>query len=81
MSFCCSDDDEAIVTSPRPGESDDSSLLTDAGVAADEGGGRFGLNGVGNGVIEKPLADDDIMGSSLIDFEVVFGRFGFAFEK
>ena len=79
---CCDDDDEdSIVTSPRPGESSDSSLLTDAGVAADDDGGRLGLNGVadeGNGVI----ADDDMIGSSpLIDFEDVFVRFGAALEK
>lgn len=77
---CCDDDDDSIVTSPRPGESSDSSLLTDAGVAADDDGGRFGLNGVadeGNGVI----ADDDMIGSSLIDFEDVFVRFGAALEK
>ena len=72
LSCCCCDDDW-IVTSPRPGEFNDSSLLTDAGVAADDDGGRFGLKGVadeGNGVI----ADDDMIGSSfLIDFEDVFG--------
>lgn len=81
LSCRCCDEDDSIVTSPRPGESSDSSLLTDAGVAADEGGGRFGLKGVaeGNGVI----ADEDIIGSSpLIDFEDVFVRFGSAaFEK
>ena len=76
LSSCCCDDDnddDWIVTSPRPGDSEDSSLLTDAGVAADDDGGRFGLKGVadeGNGVI----ADDDMIGSSfLIDFEDVFG--------
>jgi len=78
LSCCCCDDD-SIVTSPRLGESIDSSLLTDAGVAADEGGGRFGLKGVadeGNGVIAD---DDDIIGSSpLIGFEDAFVRFGSA---
>lgn len=77
---CCDDDDDSMVTSPRPGESSDSSLLTDAGVAADEGGGRFGLNGVadeGNGVIAE-----DIVGSSPLIEDVVFDRFGGAdFEK
>lgn len=73
LSSCCCDDDDDdwIVTSPRPGDSNDSSLLTDAGVAADDDGGRFGLKGVadeGNGVI----VDDDIIGSFLFDFEDVF---------
>ena len=77
---CCIVD--STVTSQR-GEAD-SSLLTDAGVA-DEDGGRFGLKGVdeGNGVIALIM----LLLVSLTDVKVDlitpldFGRFGSTFEK
>ena len=77
---CCCIIVDSTVTSQR-GEAD-SSLLTDAGVA-DEDGGRFGLKGVdeGSGVIAL------MMLLSLTDVKVDliapldFGRFGSTFEK
>jgi len=78
---CCCCIVDSTVTSQR-GEAD-SSLLTDAGVA-DEDGGRFGLKGVdeGNGVIALIM-----LLVSLTDVKVDlitpldFGRFGSTFEK
>jgi hypothetical protein len=82
ISCCCCCIVDSTVTSQR-GESADSSLLTDAGVA-DEDGGRFGLKGVdeGNGVIALIM-----LLVSLTDVKVDlitpldFGRFGSTFEK
>ena len=79
---CCCCIVDSTVTSQR-GEAD-SSLLTDAGVA-DEDGGRFGLKGVdeGNGVIALIM----LLLVSLTDVKVDlitpldFGRFGSTFEK
>ena len=78
---CCCIIVDSTVTSQR-GEVD-SSLLTDAGVA-DEDGGRFGLKGVdeGNGVIAliMLLSLTDVVKVDLIA-PLDFGRFGSTFEK
>ena len=79
---CCCCIVDSTVTSQR-GEAD-SSLLTDAGVA-DEDGGRFGLKGVdeGNGVIALIIllvSLTDVKVDDLIT-PLDFGRFGSTFEK
>ena len=77
---CCCCIVDSTVTSQR-GEAD-SSLLTDAGVA-DEDGGRFGLKGVdgGNGVIVLIMFLVSLTDVRVDLTPLDFGRFGSTFEK